>query len=210
MKSNVLTPKSQIVWGVATRAAPGEDICGDLHLVKVSADSALLAAVDGLGHGTEAVAAAKTALSVLESSADQPLEIQVMRCHLALRKSRGVVMTVVKLSFADDKLDWLGVGNVEALLLRHPSPFNHSVSRVFSHHGIVGYRLPPVMRAYSHPITPGSMLILATDGVTPNFAEDVAPGESPQRSANQILERYFRGSDDALVLVMHYIASSHD
>src|SRR6266446_6924283 len=109
-----------IGWGVASRPLPGEIVCGDLHLIKPTRDGVLLAVVDGLGHGAEAMAAAKTAIAVLESHAEEPLTALVNRCHEALTKTRGVVMTLATLSSFEDKLTlaWLGVGNVEAILLR--------------------------------------------------------------------------------------------
>ena len=47
-----------IEWGVASRALPGETRSGDLHVVESFAGGALVAAVDGLGHGEEAADAA--------------------------------------------------------------------------------------------------------------------------------------------------------
>jgi len=54
---------------VASRPLPGEVVCGDRHLIKPTTDGVLAAVVDGLGHGDEATAAAKTAIAVLESHA---------------------------------------------------------------------------------------------------------------------------------------------
>src|SRR5437870_3753009 len=48
-----------IDWGVATLAHAGEKESGDLHLVKQVGRGVLVAAVDGLGHGAEAAAAAR-------------------------------------------------------------------------------------------------------------------------------------------------------
>src|SRR5438876_7262583 len=107
-----------IGWGVASRPLPGEIVCGDRHLIKPITDGVLLAVVDGLGHGAEALTAAKTAIAVLESHAEEPLTALVNRCHQALMKTRGVVMTAATLRWFENKLTWLGVGNVEAILLR--------------------------------------------------------------------------------------------
>src|SRR5262249_19809692 len=105
-------------WGVASRALPGESVCGDMYVVRPLAEGYLLAVVDGLGHGEAAIRAARAALPVLEAYTDGPLNMLVERCHGALRKTRGVVMTVATLRSAENQLTWLGVGNVEAALLR--------------------------------------------------------------------------------------------
>src|SRR5882672_4232412 len=115
-ESVISTPLT--AWGVASRALPGQVVSGDLHLIKPITDGVLAAVVDGLGHGDEAVTAAKTAIAALESHAEEPLIALVNRCHEALTKTRGVVMTLATLRSSQDKLTWLGVGNVEAILLR--------------------------------------------------------------------------------------------
>jgi negative regulator of sigma-B (phosphoserine phosphatase) len=98
-----------IAWGVASRALPGQVVSGDLHLVTPTPDGVLVAAVDGLGHGAEATAAARIAIGVLQRYAGLPLVELINRCHEALIKTRGVVMTVATVRSADDQFTWLGV-----------------------------------------------------------------------------------------------------
>src|SRR5258706_7564251 len=148
-----------IAWGVASRPLPGQAASGDLHLIKPTMDGMLLAVVDGLGHGEAAMAAAKTALAVLESHAEEPLAALVNRCHEALTKTRGVVMTVATLRWFEDELTWLGVGNVEAILLRADRQAKAPSDRVLLRSGLVGYRLP-VLRASTLPLAPDDLLIL--------------------------------------------------
>ena len=69
--------------------------------------------------------------------------------------------------------------------------------------GVVGSHLPP-LSASVHAVNPGDMLILATDGIRPGFAEELLPLVPPQPAADRILSRYARGTDDALVLVARY------
>src|SRR6266487_3011449 len=113
MKNESASSRPLIDWGVASRALPGEVVCGDLHLIKPIPDGVLLAVVDGLGHGDEASFAAKTALALLEEHSEEPPEALVTRCHGALTRTRGAVMTVATLNSFEGRLTWLGVGNVE-------------------------------------------------------------------------------------------------
>src|SRR5258706_150782 len=142
--SKPLTPSGSglVEWGVAERALPGQTVSGDLHLVKPFADGVLLAVVDGLGHGDEATIAAKIAITVLESHAEEPLTALVKRCHEALTSTRGVVMTLATLRPSDGQLTWLGVGNVEAVLLRADSQSKAGSDRPMLRGGLVGYQLP--------------------------------------------------------------------
>src|ERR1043166_832932 len=209
MEKDTLISRSLISWGVAWRELPGQSICGDVHLVKPLADGVLLAVVDGLGHGNEATAVAKTAAGVLGRHAGEARPALVKRCHEALTGTRGVVMTVATLRSSDGKLTWLGVGNVEAVLVRPDKHAKGSSERALLHSGIVGYQLP-ALRSSTTALTPGDMLVFATDGIDAGFTEGGMRNDSPQQIADRVLKRYFKGTDDALVLVVRYIRPGHE
>ena len=198
-----------IEWGVATLALPGEAQSGDLHLVKPVGAGVLVAVVDGLGHGAEAATAAQAAVAALERHATESPASLIERCHRALKGTRGVVMSVAVLARPERSMTWLGVGNVEGLLLysdgvaRSGSPRASLVTRG----GIVGSELPrlhPVVL----PIAPGDMLVFATDGIREGFAEGLPSEAMPQQLADQILARHGKGTDDALVLVARYLGGA--
>jgi phosphoserine phosphatase RsbX len=198
-----------IEWGVATLALPGEAQSGDLHLVKPIGTGVLVAVVDGLGHGAEAATAAQAAVAALERHATESPIALIERCHRALKGTRGVVMSVALFARPERSMTWLGVGNVEGLLLygdsaaRSGSPRTSLVTRG----GIVGSELPrphPVVL----PIAAGDTLIFATDGIREGFAEALPPEATPQQLADQILARHGKGTDDALVLVARYLGGA--
>src|SRR5437879_5367664 len=153
-----------IDWGVATLAHAGEKESGDLHLVKQVGRGVLVAAVDGLGHGAEAAAAARAAVAALDRYAEESLSPLVRRCHEALAGSRGVVMSLAYLGGVQPSLTWLGVGNVEGLVL-HAAP-NRRPARasLVTRGGIVGGAELPPLRTDVVPMAPGDLLIFATDG----------------------------------------------
>lgn len=193
-----------ITWGVAARPLPGHNVSGDLHLVKPLPNGVLLAALDGIGHGDEAAAAARAAVDVLENHAEISLPPLVSRCHAALTRTRGVVMTLAFLDHLAGTLTWLGVGNVEALLVRANPAAKPGAERVLLRSGLVGYQLPQ-LRESVLPITPGDLLVFATDGIGPGFACGWERNRPSQEIADHIMERHFRGTDDALVLVVRYL-----
>ena len=84
-----------IAWGWAGDAL--DEVSGDLHVVVRFPDGVLVALLDGLGHGPEAAAAARAAVPVLEAHAGDPVQLVVQRCHDALRRTRGVAMTVASM-----------------------------------------------------------------------------------------------------------------
>jgi phosphoserine phosphatase RsbX len=192
-----------IEWGVATRVLLGERESGDLYAVARFDGGALVAAVDGLGHGPDAAIAARRAVDVLEAHACEPIASLLHRCHEALRGTRGAVLTLA--SFAADRpvLSWVGVGNVEGTLIRADPETERPRESVFLVGGVAGHKLP-TLRPVELLLAAGDTLVLATDGVRAGHAEALDPASPPGRAAQCILDRYARGNDDALVLVARY------
>ena len=182
---------------------------GDLHLVKRLRHRVLVAVVDGVGHGDEAAAAARTAVEILESYAGETAISLIKRCHAVLVGMRGVVMTVAELNTEENTMTWLGVGNVEGRLLRVDPAARPACESVLLRGGLVGYQLPS-LQAGVIPVAAGDLLILATDGIRPVFEDGVKINEAPKQIAERILSRHFKGNDNALVLVARYLGRQHE
>jgi len=196
-----------IDWGVATLMLAGEQESGDLHLIKPVGTGVLVSVVDGLGHGAEAAAAARAAVAALNRHAQESVLPLLQRCHQALAGTRGVVVSVALFDRADGSMTWLGVGNVEGVLLYADSGRRRGRERLVTRGGIVGSELPP-LRAEVLAVAPGDTLILATDGIRSGFADDLAIDGPPQQLADQILARSGKSTDDALVLVARYLGDA--
>ena len=196
-----------IDWGVATLTLPGERESGDLHLVKPVRAGVLVSVVDGLGHGAEAAAAARAAVAALSRHAQESVLPLLQRCHQALAGTRGAVVSVALFDRADGSMTWLGVGNVEGVLLYADAGERRGRERLVTRGGIVGSELPP-LRAEVLAVAPGDTLILATDGIQSGFADDLAVEAPPQQLADQILARSGKSTDDALVLVARYVGDA--
>jgi negative regulator of sigma-B (phosphoserine phosphatase) len=196
-----------IEWDVASRALPGEQTSGDLYLVRPRSDGALVAVIDGLGHGNEATEAAKKAVETLNAYPEESIISLVRRCHDELKATRGAAMTVVLFNHQESTITALGIGNVEATLLRASPAVNPPQETVLLRGGVVGYQLP-ALHANVFPVCPGDLLIFATDGIRSDFTTKINFTESPRRMVERILEQSFRGVDDALVLAIRYAGAS--
>ena len=191
-------------WGVAAVALPGEAESGDLHLVWPGPGGVLVAVVDGLGHGAEAASAARSAVAALGSRAHDPPLSLIEHCHQALKGTRGVVMSLALIRRVDASMTWLGVGNVEGMLLRaDPQGQQRARSALVTRGGIVGSELPKLKPEVLRLAT-GDTLIFATDGIREGFAEGLPSEATAQQQADHILSKYRKGTDDALVLVARY------
>jgi hypothetical protein len=198
-----------VEWAVANRALEGQTVSGDLHVVKSFGYGVLLAAIDGVGHGEEAASAACAAAEVLKKNAAESVISLAKRCHEGIAKTRGVVMTLASVNALDNTVTWLGIGNVEGRLLRAESDGSHPCEHVLLRNGLVGLQLPP-LHAGVLPLSPGDILVFATDGIHAGFDQEINPAESIKQIADHIMERHFKGTDDALVLVSRYAGITHE
>ena len=196
-----------IEWGVARGAIPGEPESGDSHVVKAFPMGTLVAVVDGLGHGADAAAAARAATATLEHHAREPVVALIERCHHALTQTRGAVMSLASLNSRTGTMTWIGVGNVEGILLYVDPAGRPARTSLVTRGGIVGRELPP-LRAVDVPVSAGNILLFASDGIKAGFADRLPFDASPQQLADQIFASHNKGTDDALVLVARYLGGA--
>jgi hypothetical protein len=189
--------------GVAAAPLPGETESGDVFVVRPIPNGCVVAVIDGLGHGHQAAAAARRAAAVLVEHASHSVIALARHCHQALRGTRGVVMSLATFNLAEDTMSWLGIGNVEGVLLRADRRAVPRQESILVRGGVVGLQLP-LLNASVTSIAPGDLVAFATDGVRKNFVERLNGTFSPQRMAEQILAECSKGTDDALVLVGRY------
>lgn len=197
MMSSGTTPLLQ--YWVAARSFPGQSESGDQYLVASFPDGVLIAVVDGLGHGNEAALAAKTAVVTLAAHAGDPVESLVQRCHEALRKTRGAVMSIASLNEVTGTMTWLGIGNVEGTLVRSGPAALIKPASLLPRGGIVGDSLPS-LSPETLALHPGDLLFLATDGINSAFIRDIRYTENPHQLVHQSFIRHGRITDDALLL----------
>ncbi|HET6869318.1 MAG TPA: SpoIIE family protein phosphatase [Solirubrobacteraceae bacterium] len=199
---SVTNTNGALEWDTATMPMPGESVLGDRAVVNFAAEHVLLAAIDGVGHGPEAAAAAQLAADTLTQS-EQDVASAALECHRALAHTRGAAMSLCSIDGREHTLTWLGIGNVETRLLHGGDPVPGSESLLL-HTGVVGHVLPrldPQTLLLAH----GDVLIFATDGIRRDFADDLFPRGSCGDIADRILQDHRVGSDDALVLVARYL-----
>jgi serine/threonine protein phosphatase PrpC len=164
----------------------------------------LLAVVDGLGHGPDSAVAAEIAIRTLQGHAVEAVTALVRRCHETARGTRGAVIGLASIDAILGRLTWLGVGNVESVLVSHADPRSSHRRTLLSQAGIVGAQFPS-LAASAVPLTPGDLLILATDGIRSDAGWQMVITDPPQKIADGILARYSKETDDALVLVSRYL-----
>jgi hypothetical protein len=189
----------RIEWAMAGRALPGQDVSGDRCVVlDTGTGTVLFAVLDGLGHGAAAAAAVDRATRVLAENRAEPLDVLMVLCHRAMSDTRGAAVTLAL--FGAEETQWLGVGNIESLVLT-VGPTGPQVSATaLQSGGIVGYRLPSILQPQTVPVRPGDLLLMSTDGVEAEPGHGVDLAKSTADIVQELLSRHAKDTDDALVL----------
>ena len=202
MKQTFVQALPLLEYAVASVPLTGQDESGDQYLVKPTQRGVLVAVVDGSGHGPEAASAAQLAVTTLEEHCDEGVIALVHRCHEELKGTRGAVMSLVSLDRLENTATWIGVGNIDGVLLRGAS--NGRPPAIFPRPGVVGYRLP-ALQATVTPIAPGDLLILTTDGIRSDFTWAFGAEDQPSQIAEYLSSNFHKEEDDGLVLVARYL-----
>jgi phosphoserine phosphatase RsbX len=203
--AHTVTAPACVEWAWAGRPFPGETASGDLAVHAAVDGGAVLAVIDGLGHGSEAALAAERAGQVIEANTREPIDAVLSLAHDALARTRGVAVTIASVG-CDGGMRWVGVGNVEAHVLRHDGHRARRVASAVLYGGVVGYRLPGV-RVSTVELVPGDVVLMATDGIEPDFTDHVAVADPLDRLVATVVEHCARSRDDALVAAARYLGA---
>lgn len=194
-----------IEWAISKRPYLGETVSGDHGVVlDAGGDAALFGVVDGLGHGNAASVAAGRAAAVLADNPAEPVDVLTVLCHRALAETRGAAMSLASLRFDSGTLSWIGVGNVCASVIE-ASPTGPVIrATALLSAGVVGYLLPPQLQAHSVKMKPGDLLLMTSDGIIGDFVSTIDLSKSAEIIADEMLRRWAKETDDALVLAARH------
>jgi negative regulator of sigma-B (phosphoserine phosphatase) len=180
--------------GVAWRPMYADDVCGDLFFAGSFDRGALIAAIDGGGHGEEARVAATAVVDALRAVSAEPLERALPAIHAATRDTRrGAAIAVARV--IGRRVEWVSIGNVAGGIFRGGA----LLREVRRDAGSIGINLP-VFDVAALDVEPGDALVLATDGVDRRFLMLREVKTDARELASDVLARFREGSDDALVL----------
>ena len=175
---------------MAYRTCPkdGERANGDAAVLRQEGDRALIALIDGLGHGElAALAADKAALFLRAWSLADDLLAAMQGLHDALRGTRGAAASVCLLHGRE--LVCCGVGNVEIRCFGSKVPILLSP-------GVLGARVVQ-FRMCRAELAVGSRLVLFSDGISHRAPLEALRHLEPDALCEELISRHRKPSDDA-------------
>ena len=179
--------------------APGESVCGDGWWAESTADRAIIALADGLGHGPVAHQAAQKAMTIARAHNGLKPNALMALIHEGLHQTRGAAVLVVEVAWARQTLTCCGVGNIAGTIVT-PTDMRGLVSQ----HGTAGMNKVR-LQEFSYSFPTGALLVLHSDGLKTGWHLDRYPGlvqRQPCLIAAVLYRDFVRGRDDTTVVVL--------
>jgi len=188
----------KLIIGAASRPKPGENFNGDNYVIcHLSENISLAAVIDGLGHGKEAHVASQSAKERILLNPDLPLNTLMEQIHRSLRGTRGATVGITRLDTELNKVDFIGIGNIEGQILSSIKKQNFT-----SLGGIVGHNMR-TPRIFEYNFERGSNISMYSDGITSRWQNNgIEWQKQPQQIAEHILNNHARINDDATILII--------
>ena len=185
------------MFHIAHRTIPHRDETrnGDAAFVRVSESGAkaMVAIIDGLGHGPHAAEVADRAVEHLGgASMDRTAMDIIAGLHAVLRGTRGAAATLCVVT--ETALTACGVGNVALRTRGTNVPFVLSP-------GVLGSHIR-TLRPVQCALRKGDRLVLHSDGVGSGFSLDALDHLDAEAACASIFQGFRKPTDDATVLVL--------
>lgn len=190
---------NEIQVGAIVVPMRGELFCGDgFYEKKISGIFQLLVA-DGLGHGAEAHYSVSMAIEAFKKNIESS-PVDILRfIHSNIKKTRGVVGTVISYDIQQKLLRMAGIGNIS-------NRFCGSINKSsLCYNGIVGSNIPNTMSDQQLIMEMPQLVVLCSDGIKSGWDYQKYPKilkHDVAILAAAIYKDYSRKKDDASVVVV--------
>ena len=156
---------------------------------------------DGLGHGQGAEEVSRAAVDYVAGHLSEPPPDIFSGCDVALRQTRGVIMSIAVIDEGAGTLTYAGVGDTHSRIV------GHEPRHMLKTFGIVGAGYKKLLPE-TFPIATGDLVIMATDGIKEQFSVsnyDETVRSNVRMLAERILQDWGRENDEAAVLVFRHV-----
>jgi len=180
-------------------AKPGERFSGDGYFIKYDGQQFKMLVADGLGHGPEANQAVNEAVSTFKDHTANSVVDILRDMHRDIRKTRGIVGTVVMFDFEKRAWKIAGIGNISTKLLS-----SAGFKSYISYNGIIGHNIPNTMHDQELSYNDYQQIILCSDGIRSRWDISKYPGITKcdlTLTAAAIYKDFARRTDDMSVVV---------
>jgi anti-sigma regulatory factor (Ser/Thr protein kinase) len=178
---------------------PGQTVSGDGFQIVRNADYTKIFMGDGLGHGKEAYDAVQLAITNFKMCRSNDPAEMLRFIHEPVKKSRGLVGTVVIADHRLKKWKICGIGNIATTLYEGVQTKNY-----VSYNGIIGANLPNTLKNHEADFGKHQCLIMSSDGIRTRWEPAQFPlimKYDPLMLAAVIYKENARKNDDTSILI---------
>ncbi|HET6226258.1 MAG TPA: SpoIIE family protein phosphatase [Bacteroidia bacterium] len=155
-----IVPKNKLLVRSINIAKPGESVSGDGLKARLLGNYSLFLIGDGLGHGPQAKEAIDRAISVFDETMSDDPAVIIREINAGVKKTRGLVGTVVVLNHETKKGSMCGVGNISSRIQQGLVSKNYTPNN-----GIIGMNIPTRIENFSFDLEKMQQLIFCSDGI---------------------------------------------
>lgn len=180
--------------------APGETVCGDAVSYKTLKQGFMVLVCDGLGHGQNAAEAAEAAINFFDNNHYEDLSFFLREIHTNVRKTRGLVATIVHADTVRRKWRVCGVGNISTRIY---TGLSHKAYTAYN--GIIGHNIPRTINVSEYDMEPHQLLLMCSDGLRTRWTLSDWQGllqSKPECIAGTLYKDLNRGNDDTTVFAL--------
>ncbi len=184
-------------YGAVNIALEGELESGDAWAIEHGPEGISVIVADGLGHGTFAAEAARTAISVFRETPFAAPQDLLTRASARMSKTRGGAVACALL--VEHKLLFGGVGNISGALVREGA-----TQGLVSNNGTAGLGHSR-RQQFDYHCDPGTLLVMHSDGISARWDLRKRPDRLTRHTAviaGAIYRDHVRGRDDATVVAV--------
>lgn len=185
--------------GVTQHSLYQDPACGDIWGLAIDGPHISVLAIDGLGHGEDAEAAAMAGADAFHRQPFASPSWLLDAMHHEMRGSRGGAVAIAQYEAGTQGLKFVGIGNIGATLIGA-----EKTRGLVSHPGIVGLQFRK-HQTFDYPQCSGQLLIMYSDGLQSRWNLRDYPGlmfRHPAIIAAVLHRDFCRATDDVTVLVI--------
>jgi negative regulator of sigma-B (phosphoserine phosphatase) len=171
---------------------------GDSFYTKETEDYFVCLVADGLGSGQAAHDASIKAVKVVEDHHDQDVETLIQLCNDALANTRGAVLTLFKVHFKNQILEYCGIGNIRLIIGLPTGKLIHAIPKS----GFLSGK-PTKFDVRHIEYQEGSMFIAYSDGVELSSPDkrNVMRARSPKIASSYLKQKCLDTVDDMTCVI---------
>lgn len=181
--------------GTAQEPARGQVVCGDAFTIIENEHVLTIAIADGLGHGPQAAEASAAFCDFIKNKPGLDVEELIEAAHHAIKKTRGVAGSIIKIDRQRGQMFFSGIGNIECQAL------SSNPIKPICAPGIIGHRFRKTLQ-FSYELTPSDIMVFFTDGISSRFRLANYRHLDLEEMAQTILQDHKKDHDDRTCITL--------